>query len=48
MAKNVQALASRLGAKIIDQLPDVGGGAFGAARLAELVTALQSRLERRA
>jgi hypothetical protein len=42
MAKNVKTIAERLGAVVVDQLPDVGGGAFGAARLARI---LQSRLQ---
>ena len=45
MATNVQALASRLGATVVGALPDVGGGAFGAARLAGIIAALQTRLE---
>jgi hypothetical protein len=39
MAKNVNKIAKRLGATVLDQVPDVGGGAFGAARLAELLHA---------
>ncbi len=42
MAKNIQKLAEKLGAEIVGQVPDVGGGAFGAARLAEI---LRQRLE---
>ena len=42
MAKNVQKLAKLLGAEVVGQVPDVGGGAFGAARLARI---LQVRLE---
>src|SRR5437660_65467 len=42
MAKNIQKLAELLGAEQVAQVPDVGGGAFGAARLAKL---LQARLE---
>src|SRR5260370_36735177 len=42
MAKNIQKLAELLGAARVGQVPDVGGGAFGAARLAEI---LRSRLE---
>ena len=34
MAKNTKRIANRLGAKIVGKIPDVGGGAFGAARLA--------------
>ena len=39
MAKNVKKLAKLLGAKIVGRVPDVGGGAFGAARLAHILTA---------
>src|SRR5262245_49980098 len=44
MAKNIDTVASRLGAKVIAQVPDVGGGAFGATRLARIVEQLRSRL----
>jgi hypothetical protein len=37
MAKNREKLAELLGAKIVGQIPDVGGGAFGMARLAHLL-----------
>ncbi len=42
MAKNVQEIARRLDATVVDEVPDVGGGAFGAARLARI---LQARLQ---
>ena len=45
MARNVNELARRLGATVVGSIPDVGGGAFGAARLATIVASLQSRLE---
>lgn len=44
MAANVQRIADRLGAKVVAQVPETGGGAFGAARLAQIVVALQARL----
>src|SRR5215471_11202532 len=44
MAKNIDTIASRLGAKVIAQVPEVGGGAFGAARLTRIVEQLRSRL----
>ena len=44
MAKNVDRIAQRLGAQVIAQVPEVGGGAFGAARLAGIIAQLQSRL----
>jgi hypothetical protein len=45
MAKNVKRIAEILGAKIVAEIPDTGGGAFGAYRLAEIVAHLQDRLE---
>jgi hypothetical protein len=44
MAKNIEQIADRLGAKVAGQVPDVGGGAFGAARLAGIVQSMQARL----
>jgi hypothetical protein len=35
-------IASQLGAKAIAQVPDVGGGAFGAARLACIIEQLRN------
>lgn len=43
-AKNIDIIADRLGARVIAELPEVGGGAFGAARLARIVEQLQFRL----
>jgi hypothetical protein len=43
MAKNIDTIAGRIGAKRIAQVPEVGG-AFGAARLARIIKQLQSRL----
>ena len=37
MAKNRAKLARLLGAKIVGEVPDVGGGAFGMARMAHLL-----------
>ena len=45
MAKNIKKIADLLGAKIVADLPETGGGTFGAARLAEIVARLQTRLE---
>ncbi|MDP6361139.1 MAG: hypothetical protein QF473_38860 [Planctomycetota bacterium] len=39
MAKNVKKIAKRLGASMKGQIEDTGGGAFGMARLAKIVTA---------
>ena len=44
MAKNIQAIAVGLGADIIGSVPETGGGAFGAARLAQIVETMQQRL----
>ena len=45
MAKNIRRIAELLGADVMAEAPDVGGGVWGAARLAEIVQALQGRLE---
>jgi hypothetical protein len=45
MAKNIQQIADKLGARIVGQLTDAGGGAFGAARLARIVETMKARLE---
>ena len=37
MAKNRERLAELLGAKVVGEVPDVGAGAFGMARLARLL-----------
>lgn len=42
VAKNVKRIAKKLGARVVERLPDIGGGAFGAMRMSEL---LQSRLQ---
>jgi hypothetical protein len=44
MAKNIDKIAQQLGAEVITRVPQTGAGAFGAARLSHIVTALQSRL----
>jgi hypothetical protein len=44
MAKNIEKIAAGLGADIICQVPNTGGGAFGAARLARIVETMQARL----
>jgi len=45
VARNIQSIADKLGAKVVGQVPETGGGAFGAARLARAVAALRARLE---
>ena len=42
MAKDVNKIAEALGAKVVGEVPDTGGGAFGMSRLASL---LRTRLE---
>lgn len=37
MAKNVRKIARKLGAQLVAEVPEAGGGAFGAARLAALL-----------
>src|SRR5437016_2148482 len=44
MAKNIERIAARLGAEIVAQVPETGGGAFGAARLARCIERVQARL----
>lgn len=44
MARNVRTIAAKLGAVVTGTVPETGGGAFGAARLAQAVATLQSRL----
>jgi hypothetical protein len=44
MAKNIKRITEQLGAEIIAQVPETGGGAFGAARLAKCVESVQARL----
>lgn len=45
MARPIKSIAQALGAEVVGRVPDTGGGAFGAARLAHLVASLQSRLQ---
>jgi hypothetical protein len=45
MARTVEKIARLLGATVVGPVPETGGGAFGAARLAELTRSLQARLE---
>src|SRR5947209_4530441 len=44
MAKNIEKIAAGLGAQVVGKVPDTGGGAFGAARLAYIVQSIQARL----
>lgn len=37
MAKNVKRIAKKLGASVVERLPDVGGGTVGAMRMAKLL-----------
>lgn len=45
VARNVERLAARLGARVAGRTPDVGGGAFGAARMARVFESIRRRLE---
>ena len=45
MATDIKKIAKSLGAKIVGPVPETGGGAFGAARLGEMVVKLQGRLK---
>jgi hypothetical protein len=44
MAKSIAKIAAGLGASMVAKVPDIGGGAFGAARLGRIVEAIQARL----
>lgn len=44
MARKIKQIADALGAEIVGRIADVGGGAFGAARLPHAVAALKDRL----
>jgi hypothetical protein len=44
MARHIKRIAEGLGAQVVGQVPDTGGGAFGAVRLARIVESLQGRL----
>ena len=44
MAKNIQEIAAGLGVEVVGQMPETGGGAFGATRLARIVETMQARL----
>ena len=41
-ARTIETIADRLGATVIAQVPDTGGGAFGAARLARIIASVPS------
>jgi len=45
MARNIKQIAKALGAEAAAEIPDAGGGAFGAARLPQLVAALKERMK---
>src|SRR5688500_3078506 len=45
MARNVEKLATLLGAKVAERLPETGAGACGVARLAAVVGERQARLQ---
>ncbi len=42
MAEKINAIAAKLGAVVVGQVPDAGGGAFGAAKLANDVARLRA------
>jgi hypothetical protein len=44
MVKHIGRIAEGLGAKVMHQVPEMGGGAFGAARLAKAIDTLRTRL----
>ena len=44
MAENIQNIAAKLGAVVVGHLPEVGGGAFGAAKVACDVARLRAEM----
>jgi hypothetical protein len=44
MSSQTERIAAVLGAQVVAELPDTGGGAFGAARHSQLAATLQARL----
>lgn len=44
MARDADRIAQALGAEVVTPVPETGGGAFGAARLARIIAALRERL----
>ena len=44
MAKNIDAIAAKLGATVVAEVSDAGPGAFGAAKLAKVASDLRSRM----
>jgi hypothetical protein len=45
MAENIREIAEKLGAVVVWQVPDTGGGAFGAAKLARDVARLKAETQ---
>ena len=45
MARNIKRIAEVMGAQVVARVPNTGGGAFGAARLAAIVATFQHRLK---
>jgi hypothetical protein len=45
MAENIREIAAKLGAVVVGQVPDSGGGAFGAAKLAHDVARLRAETQ---
>ncbi len=45
MKHSTKQIARALGARVVGRVPEAGGGAFGAARLALIVASLRERLE---
>ena len=45
MARNIKKIAQAMGAEVVGKVPETGGGAFGAARLSQVVNELSDRLQ---
>jgi len=42
---NIKRIAQAMGAEVVFRVPETGGGAFGAARLSHIVSAVRERLQ---
>jgi hypothetical protein len=45
MTRIAKEIAPALGAEIVGKVPETGGGAFGAARLVQIIASLRARLQ---
>jgi hypothetical protein len=45
MARKIKQIAEAMDAEVVGRIPEIGGGAFGAARIPRVVDALHERLK---